>query len=198
MRSLSDANKAIEVRKRMIKTIRYAVDDKSRVMREVDDIELGAGYEGSANDPVRVVDIYLAHKKAVTIDKKNYRSTDVAEAQSLIVAIRSEIRAFAAKEPPFADLKKRAFTELSRLYKELRAAGKYVFRHRQDIVDDLPALHVAMGIIFSRRTAPAEEKTGDAKPEPKGEAKPEPKGEAKPAPKGEAKPKPEDDEDGDE
>ena len=47
-----------------------------------------------------------------------------------------------------------------------------------------------MGIIFSRRTAPAEEKTGDAKPEPKGEAKP--------APKGEAKPKPEDDEDGDE
>ena len=145
-------DEATEVRKRMLKAIKYSLDDKETVMREVADIELGSGYKDLANDLVRTIALYGTHKKAIAQDKKNYRASDVEDAQKLVVAIRSEFRASGSKDSPFADLKRRVFTEVSRLYKELRAAGRFVYRNREDILDELQPLRVAMGIIGARGT----------------------------------------------
>ena len=69
-----------------------------------------------------------------------------------------------SRESTFADLKPRAFTELTRVYNELRSAGRFVHRHRAEILDELPALRAAMGILGKRKGGGG----GDPDPTPTG------------------------------
>ncbi len=142
--------KATAVRKRMLKVAKHNLDDIPSVALEIADIELGSGYMDLANDLIRLITLYLKYAKELAKDRKHYDKEDIKEAETCVVAIKNEYRASALRESSFADLKPRAFTELTRLYSELRAAGRFVHRHSVEILDELPALRAAMGILGKR------------------------------------------------
>ena len=143
--------KATVVRKRMLKVAKHNLDDIPSVAREIADIELGSGYMDLANDLIRLIALYLKYAKELANDRKHYEKDDIKQAETCVVAIKSEFRASGSRESTFADLKPRAFTELTRVYNELRSAGRFVHRHRAEILDELPALRAAMGILGKRK-----------------------------------------------
>lgn len=141
---------ATEVRKRMLKTVKHNLDDIASVVLEVADIELGSGYLDTASDLLRLIALYLQYAEVLKLDGKHYSAKDVALAQKQVAAIHEAYRAAGTKESAFVDMKPRAFTELSRLFNELREGARFVYRGRPDILDELPALRVAMGIVGKR------------------------------------------------
>lgn len=159
---------ATVVKKRMIKTIEYNLENVDSVRREVDDIKLGTGYLDLAKDLTRLANVYEGHGKALAQDKVNYRATDMAEARAQADEIRKQYRASKSKERDFDKLRPKAYAEISRLYNELREAAQFAYRKKPEISDEFEALRTAVGVANTKRVAKPEEK----KPEGEGEKKP--------------------------
>ncbi|MBX3197909.1 MAG: hypothetical protein KF894_07165 [Labilithrix sp.] len=148
---------ATELRDRMLKTAEYNLGHKDSVARELADIRIGTGYFDLANDCARLAALYAEHKSDLALDKRFYDTADVDLAASLASAIRGEYRAAATRAGQYTDLRPRVFTELVRLYNEVRAAAHFLFRAEPNVVDDFPALRAAaLGTVTRRAKKPAD------------------------------------------
>ena len=144
---------ATELRERMLKTADYNLGDREAVAREIADIRSGTGYLDLANDCVRLAALFRAHKAELAADKRHYDADDAKNADALAVRIRAEYRAAANRGEVFADLRPRAFTELTRLFNEVRAAALFVFRDDPAVTDEFPPLRSAVIALAPARRA---------------------------------------------
>jgi len=148
---------AADLRARMLKTAEYNLGHKETVARELADIRLGTGYLDLANDCTRLAALYAAHKSDLAIDNRYYDSADADLANALASKIRGEYRAAASRAGQYAELRPRVFTELVRLYNEVRAAAHFLFRAEPNVVDEFPALRAAaVGSSTRRAKKPAD------------------------------------------
>lgn len=134
---------ASELRDRMLKTAEYNLGHKETVTRELADIRTRTGYLDLANDCARLAALYAAHESDLAIDRRFYDAADADLATSLAGAIRGEYRAAATRSGQYAELRPRVFTELVRLYNEVRAAAHFLFRAEPNVIDEFPALRAA-------------------------------------------------------
>ncbi|MCL2725249.1 MAG: hypothetical protein FWD69_12525 [Polyangiaceae bacterium] len=144
---------ATEVRARMLKTADYNIGHLEMVAREIADIRLGAGYLDLANDCTRLAVLYASHRSELALDKRLYRASDAELAASLANKIRAEYRASATRSGPYAELRPRAFTELTRLYNDVRAAAQFIFRAEPAVLNEFPPLRSAVVMFGPARTS---------------------------------------------
>jgi hypothetical protein len=144
---------ATEVRERMLKTADYNLGHLDAVAREIADIRLGSGYLDLANDCSRSAALHAAHKSELAADKRYYDADDAELAASLAKKIRAEYRAAASRSGQYSELRPRAFTELTRLYNEVRAAAQFLFRAEPAALDEFPPLRVAAAAQAPARRA---------------------------------------------
>lgn len=144
---------ATELRDRMVKTAEYNLGHKDSVARELADIRLGTGYLDLANDCARLAALYTAHQSDLAIDKRFYDAADAALAASLAGTIRGEFRAAASRAGQYGELRPRVYTELVRLYNEVRAAAHFLFRAEPNVLDEFPPLRAAAVGSTTRRAS---------------------------------------------
>jgi hypothetical protein len=149
---------ATDLRERMLRTAEYNLGHLEPVARELADIRLGTGYLDLANDCSRLAAVYAAYKTDLAVDKRYYDAADAAHATAVAQKIRAEYRAAASRSGQYAELRPRAYTELCRLYNEVRAAAQFLFRSEPSVVDEFAPLRVAAGALGSGRRA---KKTAD-------------------------------------
>lgn len=148
---LAIVQEATELRERMLRTADYNLGHLEPVARELADVRLGAGYLDLANDCSRLAALYVAHEAELAVDKRYYEAADADRATSLAQKIRAEYRAAASRSGQYAELRPRVFTELTRLYNEVRAAAQFLFRSEPSVVEEFPALRVAAGALTPGR-----------------------------------------------
>ena len=131
---LSLANAASKLRARMHSLIDYHLGHQEVVARELAAIRAGQGHADLASDLVALAALVEANVTEVKDDRRNYTSTDVAEARRLAAEIqtarvggqrpgtRNAARAWAA-----------AFHALREAHDELLAAGRFLERKRADV-----------------------------------------------------------------
>lgn len=120
------------LRRRMLKTLDYNLDDEPDAVARLKVIHLGSGYLDMANDLLSCADFYRERKGDIEDDKKNYRKTDEADARRLADKI---LRLLGAVTTPEQTLWKnnqaRAFTLLLSHYEEARRAGRFLFYYEE-------------------------------------------------------------------
>jgi len=144
---------ATEVRERMLKTADYNLGHLESVARELAGIRLGSGYLDLANDCARLAVLYTTHKSELASDRRYYQAADAELAASLANKIRADYRAAASRSGHHAELRPRVFTELVRLYNEVRAAAQFLFRAEPAVLDEFPPLRLAAGALGPSRRA---------------------------------------------
>jgi hypothetical protein len=140
---------ALTLRRRMLKTLDYNLDDDPDAVVRLNAIRSGAGHLDMANDLLANADFYRERKSDIEHDQKNYRKTDEADARRLADKI---LRLLGAVTTPEQTLWKnnqaRAFTLLLSHYEEARRAGRFLF-HYEEGEKMFPSLFSAV------RSAPA-------------------------------------------
>ena len=118
---------SLKVRRRMLKTLDYNLDEDPDDIAALAAIRIGSGHLDMANDLLACADFYRARKGDIDHDKKNYRKTDEAEARRLADKI---LRLLGAVTTPDQTLWKnyqaRAFTLLLTHYEEARRVGRFL------------------------------------------------------------------------
>lgn len=150
---LALVQEASALRERMLKTADYNLGHVEEVGRELADIRQGTGYLDLANDLSRLAVVYAASKSELASDKRHYDVADAGLAAALAQRIRGELRASASRSGAFAELRPRAFTELTRLYNEVRAAAQFVFRAQPDVLAEFPSLRASTAALAPARRA---------------------------------------------
>ena len=74
---------ALTLRRRMLKTLDYNLDDDPDAVVRLNAIRIGAGHLDMANDLLANADFYRERKSDIEHDQKNYRKTDEADARRL-------------------------------------------------------------------------------------------------------------------
>jgi len=166
-------DRANEVKRRMLKCASYILEGNEEAEREITDIRRGTGYLDTSRDLVRLAGLYDVHLKALSKDPKNYVATDHDEALRLAKSIRDQYRASQSSAGTFIALQPKVFTEVGRLYNEVRAAAAFIFRNRPSALAEFEALRTAMATVKGRSGSSSKESEGGS-PEP---AKPLPGGE---------------------
>lgn len=165
-------DRASAVKKRMLKCAAYILEGNEDAEREIADIRRGTGYLDTARDLVRLAALYTVHLKALSRDPKNYVGTDHDEALQLAKSIRDQYRASQSSTSAFSALQPKVFTEVARLYNEVRAAATFIFRNRPSVLAEFEALRTAMATVKGKSSGAGKEGDGES-PEP---AKPVPGG----------------------
>lgn len=143
-------DRATLVRRRMLKCASYNLEGNEPAEKEIADIRLGSGYLDQARDLSRLAAMYGAHHAVLSTDKKNYVATDAAEAVELAQKIRDQYRASQSTENLYVAMRPKAFTEIQRLYNEVRATAEFIFRDKEDVKAEFEALRTAMASIKGR------------------------------------------------
>ena len=124
---VSLVNDSLKVRRRMLKTLDYNLDEDPEDIARLTAIHIGTGHLDMANDLLACADFYRERKGDIDHDKKNYRKTDEADARRLADKI---LRLLGAVTTPEQTLWKnnqaRAFTRLLTHYEEARRAGRFL------------------------------------------------------------------------
>lgn len=139
-----------EVRKRMLKCLAYNLEGNEAAEKELADIRRGTGYLDHARDLVRLAAMYKAHAELLVSDKKNYVAADHNDAIALAEQIRDQYRASQSSGNVFVGLRAKAFSEIQRLYNEVRAAAEFIFRGKPDVLAEFEALRTAMAAVKGR------------------------------------------------
>ena len=124
--------KAFALRRRMLKTLDYHLDEDAEAVLRLNAIRLGSGHLDLANDLLATADFYRERKSDIEHDQRNYRKTDEADARRLADKI---LRLLGAVTTPEQTLWKnnqaRAFTLLLSHYEEARRAGRFLFYYEE-------------------------------------------------------------------
>jgi hypothetical protein len=139
-----------DVRKRMLKCLSYNLEGNEAAEKELADIRRGTGYLDHARDLVRLAAMYKAHAALLVSDKKNYVAADHNDAIALAEQIRDQYRASQSSANVFVGLRAKAFSEIQRLYNEVRAAAEFIFRGKSDVLAEFEALRTAMAAVKGR------------------------------------------------
>lgn len=145
---ISLVNDALSLRRRMLKTLDYNLDEDPDDIARLAAIHIGSGHLDMANDLLACADYYRERTSDIDHDKKNYRKTDEADARRLADKI---LRLLGAVTTPDQTLWKsyqaRSFTLLLTHYEEARRVGRFLSYH-EDGDKLFPSLFSAV------RTAP--------------------------------------------
>jgi hypothetical protein len=137
---------------RMLKVLEYHVGEVPEVTLELAAIRSGTGYQDRASDLVRAATLLERYRSEVEGDERWFEAGDAARARSyaeqIIESLRSSVQARVAE---WADLRNRAWTELSRWYGEVRAACEFVFRSEREL---FPPLRQAASPVRPRAALP--------------------------------------------
>jgi hypothetical protein len=124
---ISLVNDALSLRRRMLKTLEYNLDEDADDLARLAAIRLGSGHLDMANDLLACADYYRERTSDIDHDQKNYRKTDEAEARRLADKI---LRLLGAVTTPDQTLWKsyqaRAYTLLLTHYEEARRVGRFL------------------------------------------------------------------------
>lgn len=140
--SLRDAQAC---RCRMLRVLCYYFDDQPNYARRFEAIYSGTGYLDLANDLFALAELYEDPeiRTLIASDPKHYRREDPKLAQRLAAELLHGIGLGRDGDAAhWTDLARRAWTLLSNDYGTLRAAGKLVFRHDEDVDASYPPLVV--------------------------------------------------------
>lgn len=143
-------DRANELKKRMLKCVTYSLEGNDDAEKEIADIRRGTGYLDLARDLVRLAALYQLHRGVVVDDKRNYRAEDHDTAIDLAQQVRDQYRASQSAENVFVALRPKAFSEVQRLYNEVRDAAHFVWRHQADVKAEFEALRTAMASVKGR------------------------------------------------
>lgn len=139
---------ALKIRRRMLKTLDYNLDEDPDAIARLTAIHLGTGHLDLANDLLACADFYRERKDAIDHDKKNYRKTDEADARRLADKILRLLGAVTTTDQTlWKSYQARAFTLSLTHYEEARRAGRFLFYY-EDGDKLFPSLFSAV------RTAP--------------------------------------------
>ena len=144
---------ASEAKDRMMRVADYYFGDDPELGAEVASIRSGSGYLDLASDLTRLATLFDAHPEVVAADTRWYRADDVAAARRYSAAIIGALAGDDGGE--WDDLSARVFTLLRRAYDEVRATGRYLFRHERR-QHDFPSIFAAARPLRSRRAPTAE------------------------------------------
>lgn len=157
---------AEELRSRMRRCVAYFLDDVPQVAAHLTAISSGNGYDDLADDNLALAEIYREHRKALTVDPKNYRPSDEKRARQIGTQIQ-ELLATSDKATQVArwkDLERRAWTLILEDYEELSWFGR-LFHRRDEPDSKFPSLVTAVRAAPS--STPQESPEEDPpKPEP--------------------------------
>lgn len=134
---------ASELRARMLKTLSYHLEDDAEAMAAIANIRAGAGHLDLADDLAASAALYRKHQDAIRHDPKNYRATDVADAERLSERILRLLGASPVQEHAiWQRYAARAAKLLFSHYEEAIRVGRFLF-HRDDPEGRFPRLHTA-------------------------------------------------------
>lgn len=162
---ISLVNDALTLRRRMLKTLDYNLDEEADDIARLAAIRLGSGHLDLANDLLACADYYRERTSDIEHDRKNYRKTDEPDARKLADKI---LRLLGAVTTPDQTLWKsnqaRAFTLLLTHYEEARRVGRFL-SYYEDGDKLFPSLFSAIRSAPSPRVdKPAAEPTTPAAP----------------------------------
>ena len=124
---ISLVDSSLKVRRRMLKTLDYNLDEDPDDLARLAAIHLGSGHLDMANDLLACADYYRERKGDIDHDRKNYRKTYEADARRLADKI---LRLLGAVTTPDQTLWKsyqaRAFTLLLTHHEEARRVGRFL------------------------------------------------------------------------
>jgi hypothetical protein len=148
---------------KLLKLLEYHVGDHPDVAVELADIRSGAGYQDRATDLVRAASLFEQHRTELEQDQRyfNAEAAQVARgyAQAIIESIRASMGRSAAE---WSDLRSRAWSRMTYLYNEVRAAGEFVFRNEPEQRDLFTSLRQA--VVPPRRSRKDDAADGDGTP----------------------------------
>jgi hypothetical protein len=156
------------LRRRMLKCLAYNLEGNEPAEKEIADIRRGVGYLDQSRDLSRVSAMYKVHRAVLVDDKKNYVETDQAEALVVSQQIRDQYRASQSTENLYVALRPKAFTEVQRLYNEVREAALFIFRAQDEVKAEFEALRTAMATVKGRSGSGASGSEGGEEEAPAG------------------------------
>jgi hypothetical protein len=119
---------ATELRGRMLKVVEYHFGDDPALGAEIEDIRRGKGFRDTADDLLRLSQIYKAKRVVLSQDPTHYRATDETDALRLASRIHEELGA--QLDAVLKDLNEklsRSWTLLVQTWDEVCVAGRCVF-----------------------------------------------------------------------
>jgi hypothetical protein len=160
---------AMKLRRRMLKTLDYHLEDDAEAVTRLTAIRAGAGHLDLANDLLAVADFYRERKADIAGDSRSYRKTDETDARRLADRILRLLGAVTtADQTQWKAYQARAFTLLLTHHEEARRVGRFLF-HYEEGEKMFPSLFSAV------RAAPGP-RAEKAPAEPEAPAKEPPKG----------------------
>ena len=153
---VATVNAGDELRKRMNKCLAYNLEGNEDAEKELADIRRGKGYLDHARDLTRLAAMYKTHGELLVDDKKNYVAGDHDKALTIAQEIRDQHRASQSTESVYVAFRPKAFTEVQRLYNEVRDVAHFIFRARPDVKAEFAALRTAMATVKGRSGGSAE------------------------------------------
>ena len=123
---------ATTLKTRMLKLLDYFFANDTEIAAELASIRSGTGYQDTANDLVRLAALYDQQADAIRHESKHYRADDAAAARKLAELIVISLVAAANDTRVWQDRRDRAWTYLQMVYKEVCAAGSFVYRGTDD------------------------------------------------------------------
>jgi len=137
---------------KMLKLLEYHVGDRPDVVVEISDIRSGAGYQDRASDLVRTASLFEQHRSELQADTRYYDPKDAETARRFAETIIESIRASMGKSvAEWSDLRARAWSRMTRLYNDIRAAGEFVFRSDPEHRDLFAPLRQVVAPYRNRR-----------------------------------------------
>ncbi len=162
---------ATMLRRDMLRVLEFRLGDDPEVAARLDFIRRGAGHQDLADDLVRLGGLYSEHQDALRGMPAPFQASDGERASKLAAQILVTLGLQPALEKTgtgtkkagkdtenWADLQSRAATLLERSYDEIAAAGRYLCRHKPDLLG-------RFGSLGSVARSPRS-KTADAEPAP--------------------------------
>lgn len=142
------------LRARMLRVLEYWFDEDERLMDELSVIRSGSGHLDLANDLEQLADIQQRPEVAAQLehDTRHVRPEDAARARVLARQVFSGLGIGVEREHQrWTDLCHRAWTLLLREYEQHRAAGAFLLRTQEDVVQTYPSLITAARTGRARR-----------------------------------------------
>ena len=146
----SVVDRATELKTRMLKCVAYSLEGNEPAEKEIADIRRGTGYLDQSRDLTRLSALYKTHHTVLVDDKRNYRATDHDDAIDVAQQIRDQYRAAQSTENVFVSFRPKAFTEIQRLYNEVRDTALFIFRAQPEVKAEFEALRTAMARVKGR------------------------------------------------
>lgn len=116
-----------EVRKRMLKTLSYQLEDDADAQRMLAAIREGSGYLDAANDLLALAKMYDDYEEQIKNDSKNYVATDAETARGLTDKVIATLGGPTTPESQrWRNYQARAFTLLHKHHTEAVRVGRFL------------------------------------------------------------------------